>query len=94
MTLNLVNLRSGDKAKFVVEFVDSSGNLSLPGGGTLKVTYALNGTSFTDTLALIQNQSFFTVTWGSSSSDQGLCPWSIFAPGNVLATTGFLRIIN
>lgn len=94
MTLNLVNLKSGDTAKFVVEFIDSSGALTIPGGGILQVTYALAGVSATDTVTLTQNQSFFTGTWGSSSSDQGLCPWSVFSAGSVLAATGFLRIIN
>lgn len=95
MTLSLVNLKSGNTAKFTVEFVDANGSLTIPGGGTLQVTYTLSGVSATDTVTLAQNQSFFTGTWGSSSSDQGLCPWSIFAPGNTaVAATGFLRIIN
>lgn len=89
------NIFQGNSAEFIVEFLDSNGLLTIPGGGILTVTYTKGITTGSAALALAQVGSFFTATWGSSVADLGQASWSITATGSsVVVSTGVLRIIE
>jgi hypothetical protein len=97
MTTNIVQ---GNTAQFVAEFLDSNGNVTIPSGGTLNITYPTNnqGTTTASTaIAMTQQNSFFTATWSSSVSSLGLGTWNITATGTVSTSAqaqGTLRIIT
>ena len=89
------NIQKGNTAEFIVEFLDSSGNITIPAGGTLTITYTLGITTASTTLTLSQVGSFFTANWDSSVADYGPAPWSVIATGSsVVALTGDLRVID
>ena len=93
--LYLVNIQTGNKATFAVEFLDINGDLVIPTGGSIEIQYTQNSVSKTDTVTLTQNQSFFVGTWGSSSVDHGTFPFSVYPVGfsNSLVN-GYIRIIE
>ena len=90
-----VNLTQGNSAFFTCEFYDTSGNVTIPSGGTVNVTYTnTSNTTTTDLVSLSQTGSFFTGTWSSVLASLGLATWQLFATGNSTAVqTGQLRII-
>lgn len=100
MALTVTNISQGNTAQFIAEFLDSNGNLTVPSGATLNITYpTVNVASSAPTtastaMAMSQQNSFFTATWLSCVASPGLAPWNIVAIGSTVATaSGFLRII-
>lgn len=91
-----VNIVQGNSAFFTAEFYDSSGNLTVPPGATLAISYInTSNASATDNVALSLTGSFFTGTWSSASASRGLASWSITATGNSTASqTGQIRVID
>ena len=88
------NILYGNTAEFVVEFLDSDGNVTVPDSGTLVITYTTTaGSSTSDSISLTLSGSFWTGSWDSSVAALGQVEWSVSAP-TVSATTGYLRIID
>lgn len=89
-----INLTLGNSAKFIVEYLSSSGALTTPPTATMDVSYYQGGVAFTDTLTLTAEGSFFTGTWNSSAVDLGPVDWAANAPGVATpAATGQIRIV-
>lgn len=90
------NIQQRNSAFFTAEFIDSNGNLTIPAGATLEVTYInINNLSQTDSFSMTPLNSFFTATWSSTSAALGLATWSITATGfSSLAQTGQIRVID
>jgi hypothetical protein len=92
------NITQNNTAQFVAEFVDITGNITVPSGAVLSITYPLPTTGITLTTTNITMgliNSFFTATWFSSVSALGAATWAITASGGSSATiTGDLRIIT
>lgn len=74
------NITRGDTAQFVVEFIDSSGNLVTPSSGTLTINYTQNFIAQQAVVALSLNGSFWTGTWNSTPADLGIADWSVSSP--------------
>lgn len=92
MTTNVVQ---GNTAQFVAEFLDTSGNVTVPSGGTLNITYPTGLTTASTAISMTQQNSFFTATWASSVSSLGPALWNITSIGSTTpAATGDLRIIT
>jgi len=92
MTTNIV---LGNTAQFVAEFLDATGNITVPSGGTLNITYPVGLTAVTTSITMTQQNSFFTATWNSSVSDLGIATWNITSIGvTSAAANGDLRIIT
>lgn len=91
-----VNITQGNSAEFVAEFFDSSGNLSVPAGATLSITYTnINNVSQTDTVVMTALNSFFTGTWSSTSASYGLANWTLTVTGqSTAAQLGVIRVID
>lgn len=92
-----INIAHGDSAEFTVEFLDTSGNITIPPSGTLSIVYTdTSGSTAAFSATLTPNGSFFTATWGTSVSALGFANWSITAPGSLFtpADSGQLRIIG
>ena len=88
------NILYGNTAEFVVEFLDSDGNVTVPDSGTLVITYTTTaGSSTSDSISLTLSGSFWTGSWDSSVAALGQAAWTVSAP-TVSATTGYLRIID
>jgi hypothetical protein len=90
-----VNITQGSTVSFTVEFLDSSGNLTVPSSATLTMTYtSITGTTASSVIAMTRSNSFFTATWGSGQAAYGMANYSITAPGQATPTTGSLRLID
>ena len=91
-----VNITGGNSAFFTAEFYDASGNLTVPSGATLQITYTnINNASQTDTVTLSAVNSYYTGTWSSTSASYGLANWQIIASGNsTAAQIGVIRVID
>jgi len=91
-----INIESGNSAKFTVEFLTPSGNLTIPSSGNFTVTYTnTSNVTVTDNVALTQSNSFFTGTWSSTSASLGLAGWQVTAAGSTLVqASGQIRIIQ
>lgn len=92
-----INITQGNTARFVAEFFDSAGSLTVPSSATLTITYidraALTSTS--TSIGLTQTNSFFLGTWSSTGAALGLATWSVSAPGITSpAATGEIRVID
>lgn len=90
------NIQQNNSAFFTAEFFDSNGNLTIPAGATLSVSYTnINNASQTDMFAMTPSNSFFTATWSSTSAALGLASWSITATGfSSLSQIGQIRVID
>ena len=91
-----VNIEQGNTANFAVEFLDSSGNLTVPSGGTISISY-LNTSNIvtTATVTLTNENSFFTGTWSSTGAALGLATWSAYMTGDTtVQATGQIRVIQ
>ena len=89
------NIKQGNTAQFVAEFLDADGDLTIPAGAVLNIDYPLGITSASTSITMTQQDSFFTATWSSSVSDLGLAPWNITATGSTVSQAqGDLRIIT
>jgi len=97
VNLSPVNIDYPNTARFVVEFFDADGALTVPSSGTLTISYTdratLTATS-TD-ISLTLTDSFFLGTWSSSGAVIGLASWSVTGAGLASpAATGTIRVIN
>lgn len=95
--LSPVNISFPNTARFVVEFLDADGVLTVPSSGTLTVSYIDRSTlsNTTATVDLAQTNSFFLGTWSSSGAALGLATWSVTAPGITSpAASGQIRVID
>jgi len=90
------NIQQGNSANFVVEFFDSSGDLTVPSSADLTVTYTnTSNASQTDSVTLTEVNSFFTGTWPSTSAALGLAVWAATCAGSTeTQSTGQIRIIQ
>ena len=89
------NVKSGNTAQFVAEFLDVNGALTVPTGGTLTIVYPTGTTTTSTAITMTLQNSFFTATWSSSVSDIGNATWSIASVGSTTpAATGSLRVIT
>lgn len=91
------NITYPNTARFVVEFFDDDGALTVPSSGTLTIDYidrvSLSATS--TNIGLTQTNSFFVGIWSSTGAAIGLATWSVSAPGiTAPADTGQIRIID
>ena len=92
MTTNII---SGNTAQFVAEFLDVNGTITVPPTGVLNITYPSGLTTASTSIAMTQQNSFFTATWFSSVSDLGNATWNITASGSSAPQAqGDLRIIT
>lgn len=91
-----VNIEAGNTASFAVEFLDSSGDLTVPSTTNMLVTYTnTSNASTTDIVTLTEDNSFFTGTWSSTSAALGLATWSVTMTGSTIAqAAGQMRIIQ
>jgi len=93
-----VNITQGNSVQFTVEFLSSSGTLTIPIGGQLVISYTSAATlsSASQSITLTQTGNFFTGTWNSSVAATGLAPWSVYATGStaVPAQSDIIRVID
>lgn len=93
-----VNITQGNSAQFTVEFLSSSGALTVPAGGQIVLSYTNVTTlaSTTQTVTLTQSGNFFTGTWNSAVAALGLVPWSVYASGSTStpAQSDTIRVID
>lgn len=91
-----INITSPNSAKFVVEFIDSSGDLTQPTSASITLTYFISGTSNSSTIDLSRSGSFWTATWSSDGVDvPSDVNWGIYSSlGLSAAQTGVIRIID
>lgn len=89
-------VRTGNSAKFVVEFLDTSGNLTIPSSGTVYVAYTnTSNSSQTDTVSLTPTGSFFTGTWSSTSAALGIATWTLLSAASTSTMqTGTIRVVS
>lgn len=89
------NIKYGDTAQFVAEFLDANGRTTVPAGATLNIAYPVGLTTVSTSLTMAQQDSFFTATWQSSVSDLGPALWNITASGSTISQAqGDLRILT
>jgi hypothetical protein len=89
------NVKSGNSCQFVAEFVDINGNITVPPGAVLSITYPTGLTTASTNITMAQSNEFFIATWLSSVSDLGAATWAITASGGSSAVVqGDLRILT
>ena len=91
-----VNMTQGNSAKFLLEFTDSNGNVTVPSSANLTVTYINSANAQqVDTVTLSLTGSFWTGTWSSTSASYGLANWSLTGSGSsIVAQNGSIRVID
>lgn len=91
-----VNIEQGNSAEFTIEFLDSTGSLTVPSCATMSVVYTnTSNTTTTDAVTLSADNSFFTGTWSSVSAALGLATYTVLASGStVTQSVGQIRIIQ
>lgn len=91
-----VNIEQGNSANFVVEYLSSTGELTVPASGTLTISYIdITNTSASESITLSLDNSFFTGTWSSTSAALGLATWVVMADGSTTTqATGQLRVLQ
>lgn len=91
-----VNIQQGNSANFLVEFLDSDGNLTVPSTGLITVTYTnTSNASQSDSVELSESNSFFTGTWSSTSAALGLATWVATMAGSTeTQATGQIRVLQ
>jgi hypothetical protein len=88
------NVKSGNSCQFVAEFVDATGNITIPPAATLNIAYPVGLTTASTSITMALQNSFFTATWNSSVSDLGIATWTITVTGSTVSTGDTLRIIT
>lgn len=90
------NITQGSTVEFTVEFLDSSGNLTVPSCATLTMTYtSISGTTASSTIDMTQTNQFFIATWGSGQAKVGFANFSIVASGGAgTPALGQLRLLG
>lgn len=95
MASNIINITQGNSAQFTVEFLDSSGNITIPSSGNVSVTYtSTSGNSSTYIVGLTQSGQFFTGTWSSTGALVGFATWIATTATNSNAANGTIRVID
>lgn len=91
-----VNLEQGNSTVFNVEFLSSTGALTVPSTGLITVTYInTSNTSQSDFVALSNSGSIFSGIWSSTSAALGLATWVATMTGStVTQATGQLRVLQ
>lgn len=91
-----INIQQGNSAEFTIEFLSSTGTLTVPSSANLTVSYTdLSNNAIVDTVGLTNTNSFFTGTWPSVSAALGLAIWNVTAAGSTVSqSVGQLRIIQ
>ena len=90
-----INIEQGNSATFNLEFLSSTGDLTVPSTANLTVTYTTNVTgTATDTVNLSLIGSFWTGTWSSTSANLCVATWMATSGGSTAVATGTLRIIQ
>lgn len=90
-----VNIESGNSAKFAIEFLDSTGALTVPSSANLSVVYInTSNVSQTDSVTLTQTNSFWTGTWSSVSAALGLAIWTATGASTTVQATGQIRVLQ
>lgn len=91
-----INIQQGNSANFVIEFLDSSGDLTVPSTANMEVTYTnTSNNTQTDTVTLTNTNSFFTGTWSSTSAALGTATWIATMAGSTeTQATGQIRVID
>lgn len=91
-----VNLEQGNSTVFNVEYLSSTGDLTVPSTGLITVTYTnTSNTSQSDSVALSNSGSIFSGTWSSTSAALGLATWVATMTGSATTqATGQIRVIQ
>jgi hypothetical protein len=91
-----VNISQNNSAQFVVEYLDSNGNLTVPSSGYITVTYTNTlAATQADAVSLSQVNSFFTGTWSSTSAALGIATWVLSVTGSTnIEQEGTIRVIQ
>lgn len=90
-----INIEQGNSASFAIEFLDSSGDLTVPSSADLSITYVnTSNISTTDSVTLTEDNSFWTGTWSSASAALGLATWVATGGSTTISATGQLRILQ
>ncbi len=91
-----INIEQGNTAQFTVEFLSSTGELTVPSSADLNISYTnILNASVTDNVSLTLTDSFFTGTWSSTSAALGLATWVTTMAGSTLTqASGQLRILQ
>lgn len=91
-----VNLEQGNTANFTVQYLDSSGDLTVPSTTNFTVAYTnTSNASQTDTVTLTEDNSFFTGSWSSTSAALGLATWEATMSGSTeVQATGQIRVLQ
>lgn len=91
-----VNIEQGNIAAMTVEFLDSSGDLTVPSGGTLAISYVnLSNVVTSETITLTADNSFFIGDWSSTSAALGLATWDAYATGSTVSqASGQIRVLQ
>ncbi len=91
-----VNIEFGNSAEFTVQFLDSSGNLTVPSTCNFTISYTnTSNTVQTDTVTMTESNSFFTGIWSSTSAALGLATWGVTMAGStVTQAAGQIRVLQ
>ncbi len=91
-----VNIEQDNTANFAVEFLDSSGSLTVPSTCNFTVNYTnRSNVSVTDTVTMTESNSLFTGSWSSTSAALGLATWSVTMAGSTsVQATGQIRVLQ
>lgn len=91
-----VNLEQGNSTVFNVEYLSSTGALTVPSAGLITVAYInTSNTSQSDSVTLSNSGSIFSGTWSSTSAALGLATWVATMNGTAtVQATGQVRVIQ
>ena len=91
-----VNIEAGNTANFCVEFLDTTGAITVPSTCNFTIAYTnLSNAATTQTITMTQSNSFFTGSWSSTSAALGLATWQVTMAGSTtVQATGQLRILQ
>lgn len=91
-----VNIEQGNSANFVIEYLSSTGELTVPASGDLTISYTdITNASASEVISLTESNSFFTGTWSSTSAALGLATWVVTSEGSTeTQATGQIRVLQ
>jgi hypothetical protein len=91
-----INLETGNTANFTLQFLSSSGALTVPSTTNMTITYTnTSNASASETITLSESNSFFTGTWSSTSAALGLATWQVTMTGSTeIQATGQIRVLQ
>lgn len=91
------NITQGNTARFVVEYLDSTQQTTVPSSGSINIAYIdrISNTATSTDITLTQTNSFFLGTWSSTGAALGLATWTVTGAGiTAPAATGQIRVID